>query len=151
MNGTIVFILGFILFILIVLAIIYHKSLKNIKNIIQQAADARTARKIAEEEAYFKRTSTKHYHEEQKPNFKKDYFKGAGTEEKPKAQTQAQGQPQPQPQQQQKPKQETTTRKTVETDSGVTIIDDRNTQKKTDRKIFDDGEGEYVDFVEVKD
>ena len=143
LNGILGFILGFALFIIIVLAILYHKSIKNFKKILQQAADARAARKIAEEEAYFKRTSTKHYREEAKPNFKKDYFKGTGTEEKPKAQAQAQ--------QQQKPKQEATARKTVETDGGVTIIDDRNTQKKTDRKIFDDSEGEYVDFVEVKD
>lgn len=147
MNGTIGFILGLILFILIVLAIVFHKSLKNIKNIIQQAADERAARKIAEEEAYFKRTSTKHYHEEQKPNFKKDYFKGA--EEKPKAKPQQPRQEQ-KPQQEQKPKQDTTTRRTVDADGGVTIIDDRVNQK-TDRKIFDDGEGEYVDFVEIND
>ena len=140
MNGILGFLIGFILFILIVLAILYHKSLKNIKKILQQAADAREARKQAEEEAYFKRTSTKYYREEDKPNFKKDYFKGAGTEEKPKAKVQ----------QEQKPKQETTTRRTVDTNSGVTIIDDRAKQQ-TDRKIFDDNEGEYVDFVEVKD
>ena len=142
MNGILGFLIGFVLFVLIVLAILYHKSLKNIKTIIQQAVDARTARKIAEEDAYFKRTSTKHYHEEEKPDFKKDYFKGSGTDGKPKAQQQQSKQPQ-------QPKQEEATiRRTVETDSGVTIIDDRNNQKN-DRKIFDDSEGEYVDFVEV--
>ena len=144
MNGILGFLIGFILFILIVLAILYHKSLKNIKKIIEQAADARAARKQAEEEAYFRRTSTKYYREEQKPNFKKDYFKGA--EEKPKTKVQQEQKQR----QEQKPKQEATTRRTMETDNGVTIIDDRANQQ-TDRKIFNDSEGEYVDFVEIKD
>ena len=143
MNGIFGFLIGFILFVLIVLAILYHKSLKNIKKVLQKAADERTARKIAEEEAYFKRTSTKHYREEQKPNFKKDYFKGA--EEKPKANAQQKQQPQ----QEQQPKQETT-RRTVDADSGVTIIDGRG-NKPADRKIFDNNEGEYVEFEEIKD
>ena len=39
---------------------------------------------------------------------------------------------------------ETTTRKTTTSD-GVTIIDDRNQEKK----IFDSGDGEYVEFEEV--
>ena len=39
---------------------------------------------------------------------------------------------------------ETTTRKTT-TSEGVTIIDDRNQEKK----IFDSGDGEYVEFEEV--
>ena len=144
MNGILGFFIGFILFILIVLAILYHKSLKNIKKIIQQAADARAARKQAEEEAYFRRTSTKYYREEQKPNFKKDYFKGA--EEKPKTKAQQEQKQR----QEQKPKQEATTRRTMETDNGVTIIDDR-ANHQTYRKIYNDSEGEYVDFVEIKD
>ena len=37
----------------------------------------------------------------------------------------------------------------MEMDSGVTIIDDRE-EEKPDRKIFESGEGEYVDYVEVK-
>lgn len=142
MNGILGFLLGFILFVLIVLAIVFHKSLKNIKKIIQQAADARTARKIAEEEAYFKRTSTKYYREEQKPNFKKDYFKGA--EEKSKVKPQQQQEQR----QEQKLKQESTTRHATDANSGVTIIDDR-AKEQTSRKIFDEGEGEYIDFVEV--
>ena len=149
MNSIITFILGFILFVLIVLAIVFHKSIKNIKKAIRQAADAREARKVAEEEAYFKRTSTKYYREEQKPNFKKDYFKGA--EEKPKTKPQRPEQkPEQKPQQEQQPKQESATRRTVDPTSGVTIIDDRGKQQ-ADRKIFDDNEGEYVDFVEVND
>ena len=42
-------------------------------------------------------------------------------------------------------KEETTTRRTTTSD-GVTIIDDRNEEKK---KIFDNADGEYVEFEEV--
>lgn len=38
----------------------------------------------------------------------------------------------------------------TETATGETIID-RHHQKRGNRKIFDDEEGEYTDFVEVKD
>ena len=139
LNGIVTFLIGFVLFVFIVLAIVFHKSVSNFKNVLRKMADERAARKQAEEDAYFKRTSTKHYHEEEKPNFKKDYFKGTGTQETLKAQAQ-----------QQKPKQETAARRTVDKDSGVTIIDDRGKQK-TDRKIFNDSEGEYVDFIEVSE
>ena len=40
----------------------------------------------------------------------------------------------------------TTTRRTT-TSSGITIIDDRDTEEK--RKIFDHSDGEYVEFEEV--
>ena len=147
MNGIITFLLGFVLFILIVLAIVFHKSIKNFKNIIQQAADAREARKIAEEEAYFKRTSTKHYREDNKPKFKEDYFKGTGESHNADPRQRPRPNQQQRPNPNQSPQQENTTRRTVETD-GVTIIDDRS-NKPADRKIFNDGEGEYVDFEEV--
>ena len=153
MSSIITFLLGFALFVIIVLAIVFHKSLKNFKKVLQQVADAREARRVAEEEAYFKRTSTKHYREKEKPKFKEDYFKGTGDKQAPDPRQQHSGQAQ-QPRsgqnQQQKTKQETTTRRTVDADSGVTIIDDRKI-KPTDRKIFNDNEGEYVDFEEVKD
>ena len=142
MSGILGIFIGFVIFVLIVLAIVFHKSLKNFKTIVQQAADARAARKQAEEEAYFKRTSTKHYHEKKEPKFKKDYFKGV--EEKTKKDFKQEQRPG----QGQKPKQETNTRQTVDTGNGVTIIDDRAKQK-ADRKIFNDSEGEYVDFVEI--
>ena len=135
-NGILGFLLGFILFILIVLAILFHKSLSNFKKILQKTADERAARKQAEEDAYFKRTSTKHYREENKPKFKEDYFKGAEESRQQK------------PRQEQKPQPEATSRRTVNTDGGVTIIDDRGNQQ-ADRKIFDDSDGEYVDFEEV--
>ena len=53
--------------------------------------------------------------------------------------------------QQEQPRQQTdkkdTARKTT-TSSGVTIIDDRDTEDK--RKIFDHSDGEYVEFTEVE-
>ncbi len=47
-----------------------------------------------------------------------------------------------------KPRQEEARR--TETATGETIID-RHHQKRGNRKIFDDEDGEYTDFVEVKD
>ena len=133
MKSILTIILCVILFIAIVLAIWFHEKVREFKKVLKKAADERAARKMAEEDAYFKRTSIKNYREDDTPKFKDDYFKSA-EEQKPK---------------QEEPKKETTTRRTVETGSGVTIIDDR-ADKKADRKIFDDNEGEYVDYVEVK-
>ncbi len=135
MKEILLTILGIVLFIIIVMAILFHKSISQFRKMLKQAAEAREARRIAEEEEYFKRTSTKHYHkdeEEDAPKFHDDYFKSSDPEEP-----------------QQKPQQETTARRTTQTDSGVTIIDDRS-DKQTDRKIFDDSEGEYVEFEEIK-
>ena len=66
-----------------------------------------------------------------KNSFDKDYFKSSGSKkQEPKAEKQ------------------TTTRKTT-TDSGVTIIDDRESEEK--KKIFDNNDGEYVEFEEIHD
>ena len=132
MKSILTIILCVILFIAIVLAIWFHEKVREFKKVLKKAADERAARKMAEEDAYFKRTSIKNYREDDTPKFKDDYFKSA-EEQKPK---------------QEEPKKETTTRRTVETGSGVTIIDDR-ADKKADRKIFDDNEGEYVEFTEI--
>ena len=124
-----------VLFVTIVLAILFHERLRNLKKALKKAADERAARKAAEEDEYFKRTSTKNYRKaEEEPQFSKDYFKGA--EDTPKEQPKEEPNPEP------------PTRRTTTTDSGVTIIDDRSEQA-TDRKIFDDSEGEYVEFEEV--
>lgn len=134
MKSILTIILCVILFIAIVLAIWFHEKVRNFKKVLKKAADERAARKMAEEDAYFKRTSIKNYREDDTPKFKDDYFKSAD-EEKPKPK-------------QEEPKKEATARRTT-TDSGVTIIDDRSGQQ-ADKKIFDDNEGEYVDYVEVK-
>ena len=133
MKGILGILLGGILFVLIVLAILFHKTLKNFKKMARQAADNYAARKQAKEDEYFKRTSNKYYHKEEEVKFKDDYFKTVDEEPKPR---------------QEQPKKKTTTRRTVHTGNGVTIIDDRSEQK-SDRKIFESGEGEYVEFEEV--
>jgi len=133
MKGIITIILCFILFIGIVLAILFHESVRNFKRALEKAAEEREARRMAREDEYFKRTSTKHYREDDSPKFKDDYFK-SNEEEK---------------YEQQEPQQkDATTRRTVETGSGITIIDER-TEEKAERKIFDKKEGEYVEFEEV--
>ena len=93
--------------------------------------------------------------------FGKDYFKSAAPKkQQPKAKPAYQSS-EPKPKQQERPKpqeqarqqtaeqdfQKETARRTVTTDSNVTIIDDRQTGDK--RKIFDDKDGEYVEFEEV--
>ena len=134
MKEILIFIVCAVIFLTIVLAILFHERVRQLKQAFRQAAEARAARKQAEEEEYFKRTSTKNYRKEEKgPQFDKDYFKG--TESKP---TDSDRQ-----------RQETDRRRTTQAADGVTIIDDRNAQK-ADRKIFDDSEGEYVEFEEVK-
>ena len=72
---------------------------------------------------------------EEKPKFKEDYFKGVDDAKEKKAE----------------PKKETARRTTTSSD-GVTIIDERQPTEKTaskEKKIFDDSEGEYVEFEEV--
>ncbi len=81
-----------------------------------------------------KRMSDKYYRGEgEGPQFDKNYFKGSGKgfhRYRPHG-----GQ-----------EQEQQTRQTTTTQEGVTIIDDR--PKVNRRKIFEENEGEYVDFVE---
>jgi cytoskeletal protein RodZ len=94
--------------------------------------------------------------QKEKHPFGKDYFKSAAPKkQQPKARPASQSQ-QEQPKQQEQPRQQTagpkyqkeTARKTVTTDGKVTIFDDR---KKSDkRKIFNDKDGEYVEFEEIK-
>jgi len=127
-----------VLFIVIVLLILFHDRIRKMKifRSNEQKAAERAARKAAKEEEYFRRTSQKYYRKEEKPNFGADYFKRAGegkNEKKGKAEK------------------ETARRDTTSSDS-VTIIDERqptgNTASK-EKKIFDDSEGEYVEFEEL--
>ena len=101
--------------------------------------------------------------QKEKHPFGKDYFKSAApkkqqskakpayqsSEPNPKQQEQHKQQEQPRKQTAEPEFQKETARKTVTTDGKVTIFDDR---KKSDkRKIFDDQDGEYVEFEEVRD
>ena len=76
----------------------------------------------------FERLAKKNYQRKESPSFDSDYFKGTGRQ-----------------QSSQQPKQRRTTR----TADGVTIVDQRD-PNKTNKKIFAQNEGEYVDFVEEK-
>jgi hypothetical protein len=137
MKEILMIILFTTLFLAIVLAILFHERVRNFKKVLKKAADERAARKQAEEDEYFKRTSTKNYHKkEEQPSFSEDYFRGV----EPKSEEKTTPKEEPQ--------KESTTYRNTATDGGVTIIDER-TEQKPDRKIFDVGEGEYVDYVEV--
>ena len=128
-------IIGAIVFGLIVIAII-------VMVIINFTYRSIKKRREDMEDDYYRREKEKE--QKEKHPFGKDYFKSAAPKK-----------PQEKPKQQGKPRQQTaeqdfqkeTARRTVTTDSNVTIIDDRQTGDK--RKIFDDKDGEYVEFEEV--
>jgi hypothetical protein len=141
--GAVVF--GLIIIAIIVMVII-NFSYRGVKKMREQIEDGRYQH-LKEKE------------QKEKHPFGKDYFKSAATkkqqtarpaskpqEEKPKQQKTKQ-QEQPRQQTAQPNNQKETVRRTVTTDSNVTIIDDRHTGDK--RKIFDDKDGEYVEFEEV--
>lgn len=136
-KGILGILLMAFIFVALVMAILFHKTLRNLRTILENQALARAQRKAEEEKEYFRRTSQKYYKPEEK-KFDNDYFKSAD-----------EGKPKQKPQQ--KPEQKTTTRRTVDMSSGVTVIDDRDTTQQSNRKIFDDGEGEYIEFEEIKD
>lgn len=105
-------------------------------------------RKIKEEveENYYRNQKLKE--QKEKNPFGDDYFKSASpSKNKPKAKSEKQERPQERQQERQRPKPEENTARSQTTSSGVTIIDDRNVEDK--RKIFDNSDGEYVEFEEV--
>lgn len=85
--------------------------------------------------------------QKEKHPFGKDYFKSASTKKNQQTGKQSNANAE---KSQQKPQQEQkkTTHRTA-AGSNVTIINDRETSDK--RKIFDDQDGEYVEFEEVSD
>lgn len=120
--GVIVF--GLIIISIIVMLII-NFTYKGLKKVKEEVVDD-----------YYQHQKEKELKE--KHPFDKDYFKSAST--KKTHQTSKQEQP--------KQKQNKTTYSTA-AGSNVTIIDDREASDK--RKIFDDQDGEYVEFEEVRD
>ena len=127
-------IVAIILFILIAAAVVVasvirfmYKGVRNLKEIQEEVIN--TGGKKFSRQEYIR------YQQRQKSGvnaFSKDYFKS--TDDGKKKQSQAGKQ--------------TTTRRTT-TDSGVTIIDDRENEEK--KKIFDNNDGEYVEFEEIHD
>ena len=143
--GAIVF--GLIIIAIIVMVVI-NFTYRSVKKMREQMDDDRY-HQMKEKE-----------HKEKHP-FGKDYFKSAAPKKQQTTARPANKQQEEKPKQQERPKpqeqarqqtaeqdfQKETARRTVTTDSNVTIIDDRQTGDK--RKIFDDKDGEYVEFEEV--
>ena len=146
------FIIGAIIFGLIAIAIIVmlviNFTYRGVRKLRQEVEDN-----------YYRNQKQKE--QKEKNPFGDDYFKGSKSG-RPKSRTQAQYEEREQPKreknpfgddyfkgaQQEQPKQQAekkdTARKTT-TSSGVTIIDDRDQE----RKMFDHSDGEYVEFEEV--
>jgi hypothetical protein len=119
---VIIFLLIFVAAIVLLLLNYLRKGIRHFQKVVTGDYD---------DEETFRRMSEKHYRAKTgSPNFDKDYFKSksAGTDGTNERSSQEQA-----------------TRRTT-TQEGVTIIDDRTNNKK---KIFDDNEGEYVEFEEV--
>ena len=86
--------------------------------------------------------------QKEKHPFGKDYFKSASTKKTQQTSKQNNAKAEKPKTEQPKQEQKKTTHRTA-AGSNVTIIDDRETSDK--RKIFDDQDGEYVEFEEVSD
>ena len=119
-----VVVFGLIILAIIVMVVI-NFSYKGIKKIKQEA-----------EEKYYRNQRIKE--QKEKNPFGEDYFKSAdgGSQQRTRYAHQTR--------QSQQPSQKNTTRKTT-TSGGVTIIDER----EPDKKIFSHDDGEYVEFEEV--
>ena len=128
--GAIVF--GLIIISIIVMVVI-NFTYRGVKKLREQAEDD-----------YYRKEKEKE--QKEKHPFGKDYFKSANTKKQQTAR--------PNKAKTEKPKEEPrkpekdTARRTVTTDSNVRVFDDREAGDK--RKIFDDQDGEYVEFEEVK-
>jgi hypothetical protein len=125
-KGFVAFLLFILIFLAVVVAVVLrfmYKGVRNMKDLQEQITNPGGKK--------FSRQEYIRYQREQsgKNPFDKDYFKSSGSKKE-----------------KQKAEKQTTTRKTT-TDSGVTIIDDRETEEK--KKIFDNNDGEYVEFEEV--
>lgn len=118
-----IFLFGLIALAIIVLVIV-NFAYKGIRQ-MREAAEETFARKQKQKE------------QKEKNPFGEDYFKSSDSGSRSQRQYQQTGGGTHQT--------KNTARRTT-TSSGVTIIDDRN----EDRKIFDSNDGEYVEFEEVK-
>ena len=134
--GAIVF--GLIIIAIIVMVVI-NFTYRGVKKLREQAQDN-----------YYRKEKEKE--QKAKHPFGKDYFKSAAPK---KQQTTKQNKPKAEKPKVEKPKEEAhkqeekeTARRTMTTDSNVRIYDEREASDK--RKIFDDQDGEYVEFEEVK-
>ena len=131
LKGFIAILLFILIGIAVVVAVVLrfmYKGVRNMRDIQEQFMNSNGKR-------YSRQEYIRNQREQREKNpFDKDYFKSSGSKKNQ------------QQQQQQQAEKQTTTRRTT-TDSGVTIIDDRETEEK--KKIFDNNDGEYVEFEEV--
>ncbi len=122
--GVIVFLIAVVAVFVLAALLYIRKKVIRIKKIMTGDLD---------DEEMFKRMADKHYRgNANDPKFGKDYFKSAGSTSGKKY----------------KQQQQTTHRTTTTTADGVTIIDDRPHEDRRN-KIFNEGEGEYVDYEVV--
>ena len=128
LKGFVAIILFILIGIAVVVAVVLRFMYKGVRNMkeIQEEIINTGGKKFSRQDyiRYQRQQSGKNF-------FDKDYFKGTGSKREPKAGGK-----------------QTTTRRTT-TDSGVTIIDDRESEEK--KKIFDNNDGEYVEFEEIHD
>ena len=126
-------IVSFLIFGLIILAVIamvvlrfLYKGYRSVKEVQEEILNNGGKR-------YSRQEYIRHQYEQRDKNpFGSDYFKSANSTKN----------------KEQKENKQKTTRRTT-TSSGVTIIDDRETEEK--KKIFEQNDGEYVEFEEVGD
>ena len=125
-GAVIIFLLVFLGIIVLVILHYILKAVRRFRKIVTGDID---------DEEVFRRMADKHYRGKSgDPQFDKDYFKGSGTRRKANStsgntqQSARQGH-------------------TTTTDDGVIIIDNRQPGQAS-RKIFNDNEGEYVEFTE---
>ncbi|MBP5714214.1 MAG: DUF4834 family protein [Prevotella sp.] len=126
LKGFVAIILFILIGIAVVVAVVLrfmYKGVRNMRDMQEQFMN--TGGKKYSRQEYIRNQRE----QREKNPFDKDYFKSSGSKK-----------------QEPKTEKQTTTRKTT-TDSGVTIIDDRESEEK--KKIFDNSDGEYVEFEEV--
>ena len=130
LKGLVSIIVFIIIFIAIVAAVVLSLMYKGIRNL----RDAQEQFMNSGGKKYSRQEYIRYQREQRERNpFDKDYFKSSDSKKKEESKAQK----------------ETTTRRTTTTNSGVTIIDDRETEEK--KKIFDNSDGEYVEYEEVRD
>lgn len=125
LASIVLFIIIFIIIIALVILRFIYKGYRNIKEVQEEIINSGGKR-------YSRQEYIRHQREQRDKNpFGDDYFKSSDSSKK-----------------EQKEEKQKTTRRTT-TSSGVTIIDDREAEEK--KKIFDNTDGEYVEFEEVGD
>ena len=120
-------IFGFLFIVIIALVVLrfLSKGFRSMREVQEEILNSGGKR-------YSRSEYVRHQREQKEKNpFGNDYFKSSDNAKNGKRQEE---------------KKQKTTRRTT-TSSGVTIIDDR--EKEDKRKIFDHGDGEYVEFEEI--